>query len=58
MKENIEKMLKWLEADYDLRHVKGTKKAWLTKKIGINGHNQTKGAILTLKFILEGWEND
>lgn len=49
-------MLKWLEADYDLRHVKGIKKAWLTKAIGINGHNQTKGAIQTLKFILEGWE--
>jgi hypothetical protein len=56
MKENIEKMLRWLEADYDLRAKKGIKKAWLTKAIGINGQNQTKGAIQTLKFILEGWE--
>ena len=58
MKENIEKMLRWLEADNDLRrHKKGwAKKAWLTKEIGINGYNQTKGAIQALKFILEGWE--
>jgi hypothetical protein len=57
MKENIERMLRWLEADYDLRQRKGSKKAWLTKAIGISGHNQTKGAIQTLKFILKEWEH-
>jgi len=56
MKKNLEKMLKWLEADHDLKAMRGSRKAWLTKAIGINGHNQTKGAIKTLHFILEGWE--
>ena len=57
MKGNIEKMLKWLESDLMLRKIHPhAGKAWLTKKIGINGQNQTKGAIATLKFILEGWE--
>lgn len=56
MKENIEKMLAWLEADYALRDASKGRKAWLTKAIGISGHNQTKGAIATLKFIIEGWE--
>ena len=56
MKENIEKMLAWLEADHALRDVSKGRKAWLTKSIGLSGHNQTKGAISTLKFILKGWE--
>ncbi len=56
MKANIEKMLAWLEADYALRDASKGRKAWLTKAIGISGHNQTKGAIATLKFIIEGWE--
>jgi hypothetical protein len=57
MKENIEKMLAWLESDLDLRKKHPhAGKAWLTKKIGINGQNQTKGAIATLKFILEEWK--
>jgi len=56
MKDNLEKMLKWLEADHDLKAMRGSRKAWLTKAIGINGHNQTKGAIKTLQFILNGWE--
>ena len=55
MKENIEKMLRWLESDLDLNKMRKGRKAWLTKAIGINGANQTKGAIKTLRFILEGW---
>ena len=39
MKENIEKMLAWLEADHALRGVSKGRKAWLTKSIGISGHN-------------------
>ena len=59
MKENIEKMLRWLEADQDMRkvrNVQSSRKAWLTKAIGISGANQMKGSIATLRFILEGWE--
>ena len=59
MKENIEKMLRWLEADQDMRKVRkvqSSRKAWLTKAIGISGANQMKGSIATLRFILEGWE--
>ena len=59
MKENIEKMLRLMEADHDLRKSSGKynmKKAWLTKSIGISGANQMKGSIATLRFILEGWE--
>jgi len=56
MKENIEKMLRWMEADHDMRKMRGSRKAWLTKAIGINGANQMKGCIATLRFIVEGWE--
>jgi hypothetical protein len=58
MKKNVEKMLLWLESDLDLRrrYSNPAGKAWLTKKIGISGANQMKGAIKTLKFILEEWE--
>lgn len=54
-KEEIERILAWLELDHDLRKSSGRyniKKAWLTKKMGISGQNQTKGAIAALKFIL------
>lgn len=56
MKENIEKMLRWLESDLDLNKMRKGRKAWLTKAMGINGANQTKGAIKALHFIIEGWE--
>jgi len=52
--KDIEKMLRWLESDLDLRRRHpNAGKAWLTKKIGISGANQMKGSIKTLKFILE-----
>lgn len=52
----VEQILRWLESDYDLRHKKGLKKAWLDKAIGISGHNQTKGAIKALKYIIAEWQ--
>ena len=49
-------MLAWLEADYAMKDDSRGRKAWLTKAIGINGQNQTKGAIRTLKYIIKRWE--
>jgi len=60
MKKNVEKMLRWLEADQEMRRVRKAlpgQKAWLTKAIGISGANQMKGSIATLRFLLEGWED-
>jgi len=56
MKKNIKRMLAWLEADYAMKDDSRGRKAWLTKAIGINGQNQTKGAIRTLKYIIKRWE--
>jgi hypothetical protein len=59
MKEEVERLLNWLEADWEMRKCSKTaasRKAWLTKTMGISGANQMKGAIKTLRFLLEGWE--
>lgn len=56
MKEIIENMLWWMEADHNMRKMRGGRKAWLTKAIGINGANQMKGCIATLRFILKEWD--
>ena len=59
MRDNVEKMVRWLELDSDLRRatkISSSRKAWLTKEMGISGANQTKGAIKALRFLLEGWE--
>ena len=56
--EDIKNMLKFLEANHDLKHIGKNKKNWLEKTVGINGANQRIGAINMLRYLLKAWESE